>query len=99
MLRTGLFESWRTRPEVFAKERPRVTPYVTVEALEDQMKAAGVDIAYTEPAEVASQVVDALRTGTFWILPASDRIDTAIEARSESMLKRANPTYLRAVPG
>ena len=43
MLRTGLFESWRSRPDRFAKTRPRKTPYTTVEALEEQMKAAGVD--------------------------------------------------------
>ena len=99
ILRTGLFESWRTRPEKFAKERPRQTPYVTVEALEEQMKAAGVEISYTDPSEVAEQVVEALRTQAFWIQPASDRTDDQIRARAESMLKRENPTYLRQVPG
>jgi NAD(P)-dependent dehydrogenase (short-subunit alcohol dehydrogenase family) len=99
MLRTGLFESWRTRPEKFAKQRPRRTPYTTVEQLEEQMRAAGIAPEYTDPSEVADQVVEALRTGTFWIQPASDRIDDMIRARAESMLKRENPTYLRAVPG
>ena len=99
ILRTGLFESWRSRPEKFAKERPRQTPYVTVEALEEQMKAAGVEISYTDPSEVAEQVVEALRTQAFWIQPASDRTDDQIRARAESMLKRENPTYLRQVPG
>jgi NAD(P)-dependent dehydrogenase (short-subunit alcohol dehydrogenase family) len=99
MLRTGLFESWRVRPEEFAKERPRITPYVTVEDLETQMKAAGIDIAYTEPSEVADSVVAAIKADRFWIQPESERIDDMIRARSESMLKRENPTYLRAVPG
>src|SRR5437763_2654992 len=45
MLRTGLFESWRSRPERFAKTRPRRTPYTTVEQLEEQMKGAAVGIA------------------------------------------------------
>ncbi|HEU5033509.1 MAG TPA: SDR family NAD(P)-dependent oxidoreductase [Mycobacteriales bacterium] len=99
MLRTGLFESWRTRPDRFAKQRPRRTPYTTVEQLEEQMRAAGVEPEYTDPSEVADQVVDALRTRTFWIQPASDRIDDMIRARAESMLKRENPAYLRAVPG
>lgn len=99
MLRTGLFESWRSRPERFAKQRPRRTPYTTVEQLEEQMRAAGVEIAYTEPAEVAERVVDALRTDTFWIQPPSERTDEQIRARAESMLKRSNPDYLRAVPG
>ena len=99
MLRTGLFESWRTRPERFAKQRPRVTPYTTVEALEAQMAAAGVPIAYTPVEEVADRVVDALRTGDFWILPPSERSDQQLRARTASMLARTNPTYLRAVPG
>ena len=62
ILRTGLFESWRTRPERFAKTRPRATPYVTVEQLEEQMRAAGIEPSYTEPADVAARVVDALRS-------------------------------------
>jgi NAD(P)-dependent dehydrogenase (short-subunit alcohol dehydrogenase family) len=99
ILRTGLFESWRTRPEKFAKERPRQTPYTTVEALEEQMKAAGVDIAYTPVEEVAERVVKALHGGTFWIQPESDRTDQQIKARAESMLSRSNPDYLRSVPG
>jgi NAD(P)-dependent dehydrogenase (short-subunit alcohol dehydrogenase family) len=99
ILRTGLFESWRTRPERFAKTRPRRTPYVTVEQLEEQMRAAGIEPNYTEPDEVAARVVDALRSDTFWILPESENSDATIEARADSMLTRANPTYLDAVPG
>lgn len=99
MLRTGLFESWRTRPAEFAKERPRQTPYTTVEMLEEQMRAAGIEPTYTPVEHVAAQVVDALREGRFWIQPPSDRTDAQIRARAESMLSRTNPTYLRTVPG
>jgi NAD(P)-dependent dehydrogenase (short-subunit alcohol dehydrogenase family) len=99
MLRTGLFTSWRNRPAELAKERPRVTPYPTVEQLEEQMRAAGIEPHYTEPSEVAEQVVAAVRAGNFWILPASDNADAQIRARADSMLHRSNPEYLRAVPG
>jgi len=99
MLRTGLFESWRTRPERYAKTRPRRTPYVTVEDLEAQMRAAGIEPRYTEPAQVAADVVAGLRSGAFWILPPSEHTDTTIRARARSMLERSNPTYLGAVPG
>ncbi len=99
MLRTGLFESWRTRPERFAKLRPRQTPYVTVDDLEAQMRAAGIEPRYTEPAEVAERVVAALRTNTFWILPESEHTDDSIRARADSMLARHNPDYLSPVPG
>jgi len=99
ILRTGLFESWRSRPERFAKERPRQTPYTTVEALEEQMRAAGVTIDYTPVEEVAERVLKALYAGTFWIQPESQRTDDQIKARAASMLQRTNPDYLRAVPG
>jgi NAD(P)-dependent dehydrogenase (short-subunit alcohol dehydrogenase family) len=99
MLRTGLFESWRSRPERFAKTRPRQTPYTTVEALEEQMKAAGVPIAYTEPAEVAAATLDGIRNDRFWIHPANPRTDEALRLRTQSILDRSQPDYLRAVPG
>lgn len=99
MLRTGLFESWRTRPDRFAKERPRQTPYTTVEALEARMKQAGVEPTYTPVEHVADQVVDGIRADRFWILPESDHLDTSMRARFESMSKRTNPDYLRTIPG
>jgi NAD(P)-dependent dehydrogenase (short-subunit alcohol dehydrogenase family) len=99
MLRTGIFTSWRNRPSDLAKEKPRTTPYATVEDIEAQMRAAGIEINYTEPAEVAERVAAAVVAGDFWILPPSAHTDTQIQARSESMLKRENPNYLRAVPG
>jgi NAD(P)-dependent dehydrogenase (short-subunit alcohol dehydrogenase family) len=99
MLRTGIFTSWRNRPTELAKEKPRQSPYPTVDDLEAQMKAAGIEVRYTEPAEVAGRVVAAVESGDFWILPPSEQSDGQIKARSESMLKRENPTYLRPVPG
>jgi NAD(P)-dependent dehydrogenase (short-subunit alcohol dehydrogenase family) len=100
MLRTGLFESWRSRPERFAKTRPRQTPYTTVEALEEQMRTAGVDIAYTEPADVAAATLDGIRNDKFWIHPANPRTDEALRQRTQSILDRSQPdNYLRAVPG
>jgi NAD(P)-dependent dehydrogenase (short-subunit alcohol dehydrogenase family) len=99
MLRTGLFESWRSRPERFAKTRPRQTPYTTVEALEAQMEAAGISIAYTEPADVAEAALDGIRNDTFWIHPANPRTDEVLRLRTQSILDRSQPDYLRTVPG
>lgn len=99
MLRTGLFESWRSRLPEFAKERPRQTPYVTVDQLEAQMAAAGRTIAYTAVEDVAEQVVVGVRDDQFWIHPGSETGDQRIRDRAESMLGRSNPTYLNAIPG
>ena len=95
MLRTGLFESWRNRPDELAKERPRRTPYTTLEQYERLMAEAGAEVQYTPVEEVAGRVVDAVRAGEFWILPPSERTDEQIRARADSMLARANPTYLK----
>jgi NAD(P)-dependent dehydrogenase (short-subunit alcohol dehydrogenase family) len=99
MLRTGIFTSWRNRPAELAKAKARTTPYATIEDIEAQMQAAGIEINYTEPSEVAEQVAAAVVAGYFWILPPSAQTDGQIQGRAESMLKRENPTYLRAVPG
>ncbi len=99
MLRTGIFSSWRVRPPELAKVRPRQSPYPTIEDIEAQMAAAGIDVRYTEPSEVADQVVRGIQDDRFWIMAPSASIDTQIRARADSMLERANPTYLREVPG
>ena len=99
MLRTGLFESWRSRPDKFAKTRPRQTPYTTVEDLEKQMNAAGIPIAYTEPSDVAAAVVEGIRNDQFWIHPANPRSDEILRARTESIIARRNPDYLKPTPG
>ena len=94
MLRTGLWESHRNRPERFAKERPRRTPYRSLEQWEAAMAAAGQEIEFTPVAEVAGVVVDGIRADRFWMLPPSEHSDRQIRARSQSMLDRSNPAYL-----
>lgn len=99
MLRTGLFDAWRTRPPELAKQKPRTSDPVTIEQYEEIMRRAGVDVQYTPVEEVAGRVVDAIRAGDFWIFAPSDASDEQIRAKAESLLKRENPTYVRAVAG
>ncbi|MFD7015597.1 SDR family NAD(P)-dependent oxidoreductase [Streptomyces sp. NPDC059928] len=96
MLRTGLWESHRNRPERYAKERPRRTPYRSLDQWESAMKAAGREIEFTPVESVAAEVVDGIRADRFWMLPASEHSDRQIRARSQSMLDRANPSYLES---
>jgi NAD(P)-dependent dehydrogenase (short-subunit alcohol dehydrogenase family) len=91
MLRTGLFSSWRNRPAELASATGRRG---SVEAFEQRMADAGVEVTYTPVEDVAAQVVDAVRTGTFWILPRGGRSDEQIQARAASMLARTNPSYI-----
>ncbi|MFI8291207.1 SDR family NAD(P)-dependent oxidoreductase [Streptomyces sp. ms191] len=96
MLRTGLWESHRNRPERYAKQRPRRTPYRSLDQWEAAMKEAGHEVAFTPVEEVAGHVVDGIRADRFWMLPAGEHSDRQIRARSQSMLDRANPTYLES---
>ncbi|MGW1227107.1 SDR family NAD(P)-dependent oxidoreductase [Streptomyces sp. NPDC001515] len=94
MLRTGLWESYRNRPERYAKERPRRTPYRSLDQWEAAMRAAGRAVEFTPVEDVAATVVDGIRAGRFWMLPESEHSDRQIRARSQSMLDRSNPSYL-----
>jgi len=96
MLRTGLFSSWRNRPADLASPTARRG---SVEAFEQRMAEAGVEVTYTPVEEVADQVVAAVRDQAFWILPKGGRSDEQISARAESMLARTNPTYISDVTG
>jgi NAD(P)-dependent dehydrogenase (short-subunit alcohol dehydrogenase family) len=99
MLRTGLFDAWRSRPPELAKAKPRSSPPVTLEQYEQIMHDAGVEVQYTPVDEVAGRVVDAVRADDFWILAPDERTDEQIRAKAASLLKRENPTYVRAVAG
>ncbi|MBT2504334.1 SDR family NAD(P)-dependent oxidoreductase [Streptomyces sp. ISL-98] len=96
MLRTGLWESHRNRPERYAKERPRKTPYRSLGQWEAAMKDAGHEIEFTPVEQVAEHVVDGIGADRFWMLPASEHSDRQIRARSQSMLDRADPSYLES---
>jgi NAD(P)-dependent dehydrogenase (short-subunit alcohol dehydrogenase family) len=94
VLRTGLLESSSKRPPRWANDTPRTTPYTTIESFEARLRAAGVEPDYTPVEAVAEEALAGIRDGRFWILPASERTDRMIRARSRSMLERSAPTYL-----
>jgi NAD(P)-dependent dehydrogenase (short-subunit alcohol dehydrogenase family) len=96
MLRTGLWESHRNRPDRFAKERPRKTPYRSLDQWEAAMKEAGNEVAFTPVEEVADFVAEGIAADRFWLLPESEHSDKQIRGRSRSMLDRANPAYLES---
>ena len=95
VLRTGLFTSWRNRPPEYVNEGAPPRQPTTIESFEKAMADRGIVLDYTPVEEVAGRVVDAIRADQFWILPPSDRADQQIRARSESMLARSNPTYIK----
>lgn len=94
MLRTGLWESHRNRPSRYAKQRPRRTPYRSLDQWETAMREAGREVRFTPVEEVADLVADGIAADRFWLLPQSEHSDRQIRARSQSMLDRAEPSYL-----
>lgn len=96
MLRTGLWESHRNRPARWAKERPRRAPYRSLDAWEAAMAEAGQEVRFTPVEDVAEAVVEGITADRFWMLPASEHSDRQIRARAQSMLDRANPSYLES---
>ncbi|WP_326808900.1 SDR family NAD(P)-dependent oxidoreductase [Streptomyces sp. NBC_01775] len=94
MLRTGLWESYRNRPERYAKTRPRKTPYRSLDQWEAAMREAGQEVRFTPVEDVADVVVTGIEEDRFWMLPPSEHSDAQIRARARSMLERANPDYL-----
>jgi len=61
LLRTGLWESDRTRPAELAREKPRPTEPMTVAKLEAMAETQGFDLPWQDLDELARVVVDDLR--------------------------------------
>jgi NAD(P)-dependent dehydrogenase (short-subunit alcohol dehydrogenase family) len=61
LLRTGLWESDRTRPPELARERPRPTEPMTVAKLEAMAEEKGLALPWQDLDELAAVVVDGLR--------------------------------------
>ncbi len=64
------------------------------------MEAAGVPIAYTDPAEVAAERGRGRSAATGSGSTRTTRAPTrSLQARTRSILARSNPDYLRPIPG
>ncbi|HEY8524595.1 MAG TPA: SDR family NAD(P)-dependent oxidoreductase [Acidimicrobiales bacterium] len=67
LLRTGLWESERTRPAELARERPRPTEPMTVDKLEAMAESQGFELPWQDLDELAALVVDGIRRGDAFI--------------------------------
>ena len=94
LLLTGLWTADRNRPADLARERPRSRPGMTAEAFREHMAAQGHEIPVMPLDEVASWVVEGLRTDRFWLLP-DGLMDTEVRARAEAIIDRQEP-YLHS---
>lgn len=93
-LNTGIWESWRHRPDKYAPTQERKSPDQLLSAVVDRFEAAGVHVSFTPLEQVAAQVVDGLADGRFWMMGGPSPSDDIVMRKAESIVKRADPDYL-----
>ena len=86
---TAIMASNLVRPADYAGETP--PDAVAYRTMEDLVKTTGLNLALTEPEEVADFAVEGVRQGRFWLLPESETGDQMIRARTDGLLARADP--------
>lgn len=86
---TGIMASNLVRPADYAGETP--PDAVAYRTMQELVQTTGLNIALTEPAEVADFAVEQLRHGRFWLLPESETGDEMIRLRTDGILARADP--------
>ena len=98
LLRTGLWESERTRPAHLQRERPRSTEPMTVAALEARAAAGGYELPWQDLDELAGVVVDGIRSERFLFMIDVESIGDTLRERAAALEKATLPT-LHGLPG
>jgi NAD(P)-dependent dehydrogenase (short-subunit alcohol dehydrogenase family) len=98
-LNTGIWESWRHRPERYAATQERRTPDQTLEKVVARFEAAGAHVEFTPLETVAHQVMDGIRTDRFWMMGPPTPADEVVSRKAASILARGEPDYLVDVLG
>ncbi len=98
-LNTGIWESWRHRPEQYAATQERRTPDQTLAKVVDRFESAGVHIEFTPLETVADQVIEGIRTNSFWMMGPPAPSDQVVRKKAASILTRGAPDYLVDVLG
>jgi NAD(P)-dependent dehydrogenase (short-subunit alcohol dehydrogenase family) len=98
-LNTGIWESWRHRPERYAPTQERHTPLPTLAAVVDRFESAGAHVEFTPLERVADQVAEGLQTGAFWMIRDASKSDDIVALKAESIRNRSQPDYLVDVVG
>jgi hypothetical protein len=93
-LNTGIWESWRNRPDQYAPTQERRTPQQTLDGVLDRFEAAGVKVEFTPLENVAAQVVDGITHGRFWTMGPPSAGDEVITKKAASIVARSEPDYL-----
>jgi len=87
LLKTGLWESEKTRPPELAREVPRKTEPITIEKLEAQAKARGYELPWQDLNELARVVIDGIRAEKFIFMLGVDSIGPTLRRRADHFEK------------
>jgi hypothetical protein len=98
-LNTGIWESWRHRPQRYAATQERHTPDQTLAKVVARFEAAGAQVEFTPLETVADQVVDGIRADRFWMMGPPTPADQVVSSKAASILARGEPDYLVDVLG
>ncbi len=98
-LNTGIWESWRHRPQRYAATQQRRTPEATLAQVVARFEAAGAHVEFTPLDTVAEQVVDGLQADRFWMMGPPTPADQVVAGKAASILARGEPDYLVDVLG
>jgi len=93
LLRTGLWESERTRPADLARERPRTTEPMTVDKLEEMARDGGFDLPWQDLDQLAAIVVDGIRSDEFIFMLDRESIGDTLRERAASFEKGQLPAH------
>lgn len=88
---TGLFDSDRVRPEVFAKAEGKASGIRSVDDMRRLMEQYGMELKTTHPDEVAEAALDGIAADRFWICPRTEDSLVKFLARVESIRTLENP--------
>ncbi len=98
-LNTGIWESWRHRPQRYAATQTRRTPEHTLADVVGRFEAAGARVEFTPLAAVADQAVEGIRADRFWMMGPPTPADEVVTRKAASIVARADPDYLVDVLG
>ena len=91
LVNTGILNSGESRPDRYREESgDQAEFYKDFKTLAER---SGVAFQLTEPEEVASYTLKAIRNDQFWILPESEKTDAKVRLRTASILRRENPVH------
>ncbi|HEV8297709.1 MAG TPA: SDR family NAD(P)-dependent oxidoreductase [Acidimicrobiales bacterium] len=95
MLNTGIWRPGRNRPAKYAREGADPAGRDALATFVDDMTKQGIEVRFAPLEEVADLALQGVRDDIFWIHVPGERTTSMIEARTQSILDRSPPDYLK----